>query len=101
MVGCSTASASGTAGGFGRIKMTADPMYEWVKGRILAVKQAGYGGELAARWPTDIPTFKQSDQHTDEQLEAILEQVRYVEGDHLLPFGEPDPRIADRPNHTL
>jgi hypothetical protein len=48
--------------------------------------------DLAQWWPAGVPTFKASDEHTDEQLEQIAALLRKVEGEHRIPFGdEPDP----------
>lgn len=48
---------------------------------------------LAARWPADIPTLKQSDTHTEQQLDIILALVTDAEASHGLPFcDESDPR---------
>lgn len=45
-------------------------------------------GELAQRWPVGVPTFKQSDAHTDEQLGAIEAAV------HAVDWSEPDPEVV-------
>lgn len=54
---------------------------------------------LARRWPQEIPTLKQSDAHTEEQLDAILDAVNRTEAEHKLPFpDELDPRKSELPN---
>lgn len=35
--------------------------------------------ELARRWPLGVPTFRQSDSHTDAQLDAIAEMIGNVD----------------------
>jgi hypothetical protein len=50
---------------------------------------------LAARWPLDVPTFRQTDSHNDDQLTMIALALATVEAEHHLEFGPPDP--ADTP----
>jgi hypothetical protein len=45
---------------------------------------------LTARWPDDVPTFKQSDTHTDEQLDAIEQIVTQAEAHFAIGFGDHD-----------
>lgn len=67
----------------------------YIAERIELVKAAGHGAHLARLWPRDVPTFKQSQDHTWEQLEAIDKAVCEVESDHLMPFHDaPDPRMT-------
>jgi hypothetical protein len=48
---------------------------------------------LAARWPADLPTLKQSEGHTEAQLDVVLALLSAVEADHGVPFPyEDDPR---------
>lgn len=49
---------------------------------------------LASSWPTGIPTFKQSDSHTDEQLDLIAMTLSIIEAQHNLPFTDPDPATS-------
>jgi hypothetical protein len=46
---------------------------------------------LADLWPLDTPTFKQTDQHTPEQLDMIALAMSTVEAEFQLEFGQPDP----------
>lgn len=46
---------------------------------------------LASLWPSDIPTLKQSQQHTPEQLSVIDELINQVEREFEIPFGPTDP----------
>jgi hypothetical protein len=43
-------------------------------------------GILAAQWPTEVPTFKQSDTHSDLELSAIQVAVEGVESRYRLAF---------------
>lgn len=48
---------------------------------------------LAARWPAGVPTLKQSDAHSEDELDVILGLLSDVEAKHQLPFpDEGDPR---------
>ncbi len=48
---------------------------------------------LAARWPAGLPTLKQSDAHTEAQLDAVLSLIVEAEAEHTVPFfDEDDPR---------
>lgn len=42
--------------------------------------------QLGARWPDGVPTLKQSDRHTVEQLGQIDVVLGRVEADHSIPF---------------
>ena len=46
---------------------------------------------LAALWPPDLPTLKQSQAHTAEQLSTIDELINQVEREFEIPFGPTDP----------
>lgn len=53
---------------------------------------------LAARWPAEVPTLKQSDAHTEEQLDAIVKALDVAEAAHQIPFpDESDPRKIELP----
>ena len=48
---------------------------------------------VARRWPVGIPTLKQSDEHSEEQLDLILAVITKAEAEHSIPFpDETDPR---------
>lgn len=47
--------------------------------------------ELAAYWPQNIPTLKQSQTHTPDQLNAIDTLLCQIEDRHQAPFGPVDP----------
>lgn len=67
---------------------------EHVVGRITAL-DADRRTVLAARWPAGVPTLRDSEDHTLDQLEAIQAVVGQVEAEAGLPFTEdPDPEMA-------
>ena len=45
---------------------------------------------LAPRWPDGVATFKQSDEHTDLELDAIEAVVQQAEAHLAIPFGDHD-----------
>ena len=47
--------------------------------------------DLAAQWPYGVPTLKSEHDHSPEQLESIVSVLQRIEGEHRIPFGEPDP----------
>lgn len=47
--------------------------------------------ELAANWPTDLPTLKQSADHTPDQLNRIDHLIATIEDRYQAPFGPADP----------
>ena len=54
---------------------------------------------VARRWPADMPTLKQSDAHSEEQLDAILALLTSAEAQHRIPFfDEDDPRRSETTN---
>jgi hypothetical protein len=69
--------------------------------RRIVAEYPDAGRALAQHWPSGVPTFKQSDSHTDEQLEQIARVVENVNKQYRLPFpDEPDPAIAPPTNRT-
>jgi hypothetical protein len=46
---------------------------------------------MAKNWPVGIPTLKQSQAHTPEQLSAIDTVLCRIETEHGAPFGPVDP----------
>lgn len=44
---------------------------------------------LSTRWPAGIPTLKQSDQHTADQLAVIERLLDEAEAEHQIPFDPP------------
>lgn len=47
--------------------------------------------DVAAAWPAGIPTLKQSQDHTPEQLSVIDELLCRIETQYAAPFGPTDP----------
>jgi hypothetical protein len=64
----------------------------WLVGEITRLKEHHPEAlaALAAQWPLGVPTFKHDGQ-TAEQLERVAEVLQRIEGEHRIPFGEPDP----------
>lgn len=46
---------------------------------------------MAARWPIGVPTLKEQPHPNPEQIDAIVQLLTEVEGEHRIPFGPPDP----------
>jgi hypothetical protein len=65
----------------------------WLVQRIgsLVAEYPDAAAVVAQRWPIGVPTLKQSDEHTIDQLDAIVVVLDEVEGAFGLPFGELDP----------
>ena len=64
----------------------------WLKKRISALFSVGDAKkELAALWPVDIPKLSTSHEHTDNELDQIIEIVDALEATYQIPWGEPDP----------
>lgn len=59
-------------------------------GTLKATNAAAYA-DMGRNWPADIPTLKQSQQHTPEQLNAIDTILCTIETRHHIPFGPVDP----------
>lgn len=47
--------------------------------------------QLAAAWPDNVPTFKQTAAHTGDQLDLIAMAISIVENRTQAPFATPDP----------
>lgn len=66
----------------------------WVIGRLETL--AGIDGALnlaKAWWPAGLATLKQSDRHTDADLDRIVAVLECVEDEYEVPFNVPDPTI--------
>lgn len=66
---------------------------EWLQGRIDAMP-ADAKRCLARNWPTDVPTLKAADTHTDDQLDAIATLLSAVEREFELAFPDAEPQPA-------
>jgi hypothetical protein len=67
---------------------------DWLVGEVKRIvgEHPDAGRALAQCWPIGVPTFKQSDSHTDEELQAIAQTCELIGGRFRLPFSEtPDP----------
>lgn len=70
-----------------------------LEGRVVALKMVdGAGARLAELWPAGVPTFKQSGDHTAEQMDVIAPILDEVEAEFALPFGDLDPATS-LPDH--
>lgn len=77
----------------------------WVKDRIstLVANYPDAAQWLARHWPENVPTFKQSTDHTNAQLDEIIAVIVVAEREHDVPFGPSDPTIkvvAEKPKAT-
>lgn len=66
---------------------------EWLQGRIDAMPVDAKRC-LARNWPTDVPTLKAADTHTDDQLAAIATLLSTVEREFELAFPDAEPQPA-------
>jgi hypothetical protein len=67
---------------------------EWLVDEVKRIvgEHPDAGRALAQHWPIGVPTFKQSDSHTDEELQAIAQTCDEIGQRFRLPFSEtPDP----------
>jgi hypothetical protein len=63
----------------------------WLIERIDVLRTIPGGVEqVAARWPADVLTFKQSDTHTADELELIAKAITAAEAEVRAPFPETD-----------
>lgn len=68
---------------------------DWVASRVKAILDAGYGDDLARRWPEGVPTLRASSVHNDVELDAIAAACTDIEARHGMAFPpESDPRSA-------
>lgn len=61
------------------------PTRELLVGRLLALPDVARS-ELAQNWPVGVSTFKQSEEHTVEELRQIDAVMSRIEAEHELPF---------------
>ena len=65
---------------------------EWLKNRISRlISVADAKKELVALWPTDIPKLSTDHEHSDSELDQIIQIVDALEDAHQLPFFTTDP----------
>ena len=68
---------------------------EWLTAELLRMK-GGYPeafAALAAQWPLGVPGLT-TNGHSAEQLDLIVTLMQRIEGEHRIPFGEPDPALS-------
>lgn len=63
---------------------------EWLRARVVALKDAGHLAAVAASWPDGVPTLKQGGL-TDPDIDKIAAVLDRIEADHGIPFGPTDP----------
>ena len=74
-----------------------DKIREYTYLRCQYVIDGGYGAELARAWPDDVATLKSSDDHSEAELDAILEACDTIEARHKMQFPEfVDPRGLEK-----
>lgn len=70
---------------------------DYVVARMRYVIDGGHGKELAGCWPDDVPTIKASEEHTEAQLDLILDVCDAIEARHTMQFPEfTDPRGLEK-----
>lgn len=77
---------------------SAPQQREWLATRIGIIRGHKEAFEaLRTIWPTDLPTLKQADNHTDTQLGQIAKICDNIEALYGLPFGDTEPGTATPP----
>jgi PD-(D/E)XK nuclease superfamily len=88
----------------GRVDVASPPATttrrDWLTERIrlLVTEHPDVAAVLAQRWPIAVPTLRQSDEHSIEQLDEIVVVLYQIEGEFRLPFGELDPTRNTKDN---
>lgn len=86
----------------GAYEVAPEARVEWARNRaknIITYSPAAME-TLARRWPEGVPTFKQTDDFSVEQLDQIVEVLTAIEAEHGMPFGFPDPTVQLVPAHV-
>ena len=74
----------------------APNLREWLATRIDIIRSHDEAfNNLRTLWPADIPTLKQSDEHTAVELETISRLLDNIEALYGLPFGDPKPDTTE------
>ena len=74
-----------------------DELRTHVVNRVRAIVDAGHAGQLAGVWPEDLPTLRSEHEHTEEELDAILQLCTTVEALQRMPFpADSDPRCTNQ-----
>jgi hypothetical protein len=70
---------------------------EYTKKRCQYVIDGGHGAELARAWPDDVATLKANEDHSEAELDAILDACDTIEARHKMAFPEfTDPRGLEK-----
>jgi len=67
--------------------------------RAKGLVAAGYGEDLQVRWPEGVPTLRESDEQTGEDLDKIFTTIAAVEALHGVSFpveNEDPKRVRDQ-----
>jgi hypothetical protein len=66
---------------------------DYVFARVRYVMDSGHADELARNWPDGVETLKHYDEHSEQQLDLILDACEEIEGRHRMVFPDlTDPR---------
>ncbi len=70
---------------------------EYTMMRCRYVIDGGHGAELARNWPDDVATLKSKDDHSEAELDAIIDVCDTIEARHRMTFPEfEDPRGLEK-----
>lgn len=74
---------------------------EWLIRRVDIIRENEPAfAQLRQFWPATIPTFKQADNHTADQLHDISTLLDLIESNHQIPFGASKPITKSQPVET-
>lgn len=77
--------------------VASEAVREYAVSRIEYVFSRGYGEELARLWPDDVPTLKSYKEHTEAQLDKVIDVCDEIEARHVLEFPDfTDPRGLEK-----
>ena len=76
----------------GSVVVASPERRNWLKNRISTlISVADAKKELAALWPIDIPKLSTDHEHSDLEIDQLVELVDTLEAAHEMPFGVHDP----------
>jgi hypothetical protein len=69
---------------------------DWIKERAKLILEHNEAAKqhLLRIWPSDVPPFKGGHQHTDDEINTLIDVFYRIEVVHDLPFGPSDPDAA-------
>ena len=69
---------------------------DWIKERVKSILEHNEAAKqhLLRIWPAEVPPFKGGHQHTDAEINTLIEVLYRIEVAHDLPFGPGDPDAA-------